>query len=67
MDNLKFGKIDIGRYPEAARKFGISDASTSKQLPTLVLFKNGEEKLRRPMVDGKGKVVRFFFTGVRVS
>ncbi|KAK7580390.1 hypothetical protein V9T40_001019 [Parthenolecanium corni] len=67
LDNLKFGKIDIGRYPEAARKFGISDASTSKQLPTLVLFKNGEEKLRRPMVDGKGKVVRFFFTGDNVK
>lgn len=64
VDNLKFGKIDVGRYPEAAKKFAISDASTSKQLPTLILFRNGEEVIRRPYVDAKGKVTRFFFTAV---
>lgn len=64
LDNLKFGKIDIGRYREAAEKFGISDASTSKQLPTLMLFKNGEEVMRRPCADTRGKIARFFFTAV---
>lgn len=67
VDNLKFGKIDVGRYPEAAKKFAISDASTSKQLPTLILFRNGEEVIRRPYVDAKGKVTRFFFTADNVK
>lgn len=66
-ENFKFGKIDVGRYPDVAKKFGISDASTSKQLPTLALFKNGEEVMRRPGVDAKGKIVRFFFTADNVK
>ncbi|XKL67524.1 hypothetical protein PGB90_003015 [Kerria lacca] len=67
LNNLKFGKIDVGRYPDAAKKFEISDASTSKQLPTLILFKNGEEVLRRPTFDVKGKVIRFFFTADNIK
>ncbi|XP_065202641.1 thioredoxin-related transmembrane protein 2 homolog [Planococcus citri] len=67
LDNLKFGKIDIGRYRDAAEKFGISDASTSKQLPTLILFKNGEEVMRRPCADSRGKLTRFFFTADNIK
>lgn len=62
LDNLKFGKIDVGRYPDAANKYAICDSSTSRQLPTLILFKNGVDAIRRPLVDNKSKVVRFFFT-----
>jgi len=64
LDNLKFGKIDVGRYPDAAKKYSISDSSTSKQLPTVILFRHGEEFTRRPVVDLKGKTMRFFFTAV---
>lgn len=63
---LKFGKIDISRFPEAAQKFNISDASLSRQLPTVIMFKNGVEVLRRPTYDNKGKVFKFFFTGVNI-
>ncbi|XP_066907526.1 thioredoxin-related transmembrane protein 2 homolog [Halyomorpha halys] len=62
LDNLKFGKIDIGRYPEAAVKYHINDSSLSKQLPTIILFKDGKEAVRRPVVDSKGKLIKFFFT-----
>ncbi|KAL5238180.1 hypothetical protein ACI65C_005590 [Semiaphis heraclei] len=59
---LKFGKIDISRYPDAAYKYNISDSSLSRQLPTVIMFKNGVEELRRPTYDSKGKIFKFFFT-----
>lgn len=62
LDNLKFGKMDIGRYPDAGVKYHVSDASTSKQLPTLILFKEGKEVERRPYADHKGKLVKFLFS-----
>lgn len=61
---LKFGKIDISRYPDAAQKYNISDSSLSRQLPTVIMFQNGVEVLRRPTYDSKGKVFKFFFTEV---
>uniref|UniRef100_A0A0K8TMV0 Putative thioredoxin-like protein n=1 Tax=Tabanus bromius TaxID=304241 RepID=A0A0K8TMV0_TABBR len=62
LDNLKFGKIDVGRFPEAAKKYHVSDSSFSRQLPTIILFQNGKEVDRRPMVDSKGKLTKFFFS-----
>lgn len=61
---LRFGKIDISRYPDAAIKYNISDSSLSRQLPTVIMFKNGVEELRRPTYDSKGKIFKFFFTEV---
>lgn len=62
LDNLRFGKVDIGRFPETAKKYYISDSSLSRQLPTVILFKNGKEILRRPCADAKGKLQTFFFS-----
>ena len=62
LENLKFGKIDIGRHPEAAAKYRINDSSKSKQLPTLILFKEGKEFDRRPYIDRNGKLVHFLFS-----
>lgn len=62
LDNLRFGKIDIGRYPDAGKKYHVSDSSMSKQLPTLIMFKDGKEYVRRPIGDSKGKLIRFLFS-----
>ncbi|XP_075212799.1 thioredoxin-related transmembrane protein 2 homolog [Lycorma delicatula] len=62
LDNLKFGKIDVGRYPDAAKKHHISDSSLSRQLPTVIMFRDGKEVSRRPTADNKGKLQRFFFS-----
>ncbi|XP_066154730.1 thioredoxin-related transmembrane protein 2 homolog [Euwallacea fornicatus] len=67
LENLKFGKIDIGRYPEAGKKYQVSDSSFSKQLPTIILFEGGKEVLRRPTFDAKGKLVKFFFSEENTS
>uniref|UniRef100_A0A1B0ATX1 Thioredoxin domain-containing protein n=1 Tax=Glossina palpalis gambiensis TaxID=67801 RepID=A0A1B0ATX1_9MUSC len=61
-DILKLGKFDIGRFPEIAEKYRISDSSLSRQLPTVILFKNGKEVERHPKVDAKGKLLKFFFS-----
>jgi len=61
LENLKFGKVDVGRFPEIAADFGISDSAFSKQLPTLILFKEGEPSMYRPLVDSKGKLAKFHF------
>jgi len=59
---LKFGKIDVSRYHDVAQKYNISDTSLSRQLPTVIMFKNGVEVLRRPTYDNNGKIFKFFFT-----
>lgn len=64
MENLKFGKVDIGRYPDAALKYNINDSSLSRQLPTIILFKEGKEIQRRPKADHKGKLIKFLFSSV---
>lgn len=62
LDNLRFGKVDVGRFHNIAKKYCISDSSSSRQLPTLILFENGKEVVRRPSVDFKGKIQSFFFS-----
>lgn len=42
-NGLGFAKIDAGRYPKAAKDFGIDTHANSKQVPTIILFKNGKE------------------------
>ncbi|XP_074642501.1 thioredoxin-related transmembrane protein 2 homolog isoform X1 [Tubulanus polymorphus] len=53
LDNLRFGKVDVSRYPQVAEKFNIDHSSWSKQLPTMIVFQNGKEKIRRPVCEGK--------------
>jgi len=48
LDNLQFGKIDVSRYPDIAEKYGVNTGALSRQLPTVILFQNGEEADRRP-------------------
>ena len=45
-------------------RYKVDGSSWSKQLPTIILFENGKEKMRRPYVDYKGTVQKFFFTEV---
>ena len=66
LDNLKFGKVDVARSPESATKYKINTSFLSKQLPSLVMFRDGKEYVRRPVVNDKGKLVPFVFTFVSV-
>lgn len=67
LDNLKFGKLDTTRFPEVAEKFYVNTSSFSKQLPTVILFKHGKEVSRRPNIDSKYQLVKFFFSEENVT
>ncbi|KAK9765546.1 Thioredoxin- transmembrane protein 2 [Basidiobolus ranarum] len=47
-DTLKFGKIDVEKYPEVAATYDVSTSSTTLELPTVVLIRNGKEYARLP-------------------
>ncbi|MED6123917.1 hypothetical protein PIB30_054102 [Stylosanthes scabra] len=49
--NLSFGIVDLGLFPSAAEKFGISLGGFMGQLPTYILFENAAEVARFPELD----------------
>ncbi|XP_071479413.1 thioredoxin-related transmembrane protein 2-like [Diadema antillarum] len=61
-NHLKFGKFDVGRYPEIAEIFQVDSSSISKQLPTIVLFQGGKEIMRKPGRNSSGQTVKYQFT-----
>ncbi|XP_029130389.1 thioredoxin-related transmembrane protein 2 [Cajanus cajan] len=48
---LAFGIVDVGLFPNAAEKFGISLSGSMGQLPTFILFENAAEVARFPELD----------------
>ena len=63
LDNLKFGKVDVTRNSQLAEKFRVDHTSWSKQLPTVIMFQNGKESMRRPAIDLKNRPIgKFAFT-----
>ncbi|KAK5897029.1 thioredoxin-related transmembrane protein 2-A [Pseudochaenichthys georgianus] len=59
---LRFGKVDIGRYGEVAERYRVSTSPLARQLPSLMLFQEGQELMRRPMVDNKARAVSWTFS-----
>ncbi|KAK6927351.1 hypothetical protein RJ641_005942 [Dillenia turbinata] len=53
--NLSFGIVDLGLFPNAAEKFGISLGGRMGQLPSYILFENAVEVTRFPEVDFESK------------
>ncbi|KAH1203143.1 Thioredoxin-related transmembrane protein 2 [Glycine max] len=49
--NLSFGIVDLGLFPNAAERFGISLSGSMGQLPTFILFENAAEVARFPELD----------------
>ncbi|WCJ29513.1 Thioredoxin superfamily protein [Euphorbia peplus] len=53
--NLSFGVVDLGLFPNAAEKFGISLSGGMSQLPTYILFENAAEVTRFPELNFEAK------------
>jgi len=51
-DALSVGKLNIDDNPDTARRFGVLS------IPTLIVFKNGEEKARVVGARGKEAILR---------
>lgn len=58
--NLKFGKIDCGRFPEVAATYHVNTSALTTQLPTIIMFQDGKEVGRVPSIIS-GKVQKFLF------
>ncbi|VDM84743.1 unnamed protein product, partial [Strongylus vulgaris] len=61
LPNLRFGKLDIGRWPKEAERFRVNAHPTSRQLPTICVFKDAKELKRRPLVNDKMRAIPFVF------
>uniref|UniRef100_F1LE08 Thioredoxin-related transmembrane protein 2 n=1 Tax=Ascaris suum TaxID=6253 RepID=F1LE08_ASCSU len=61
LPNLRFAKLDVGRWPKEAERFRINTHPASRQLPTMSLFKDGKEVMRRPTIQNK-RAIPFVFT-----
>lgn len=56
-ERLRFGKIDVSRWPALAKRYKISiRGENGNQLPTLIMFEQGKESGRIPHVYNDGKV-----------
>lgn len=60
-DFFVFGKLDVTKYRMIADRYKIDVSVKSKNLPTLVLFEDGKEKMRRPYFNTKGAAVNYNF------
>lgn len=58
---LRFGKVDVSRYPQIAADMNVSVTGSSRQLPTLIMFKAGKELGRIPHVYEGGNVAKGVF------
>jgi len=60
---LRFAEVDVANLKDLATRYTINTSVMSRQLPTLILFEDGEEKLRFPPISqesGKvGKVLKY--------
>lgn len=59
---FKFGKLDLGRWPQAARDFKVDVNGVTDQLPTIIMFKAGVEVGRIPQVFQDGSCAKGKFT-----
>ena len=56
---LKFAEVNVALLKDLAKKYDINTSTLSRQLPSLILFENGQEQLRFPPIDEKsGKVTK---------
>uniref|UniRef100_A0A8R1DJ24 Thioredoxin domain-containing protein n=1 Tax=Caenorhabditis japonica TaxID=281687 RepID=A0A8R1DJ24_CAEJA len=62
LSNLKFGKLDIGRWASEGERFRVNAHPMSRQLPTICVFKDAKEISRRPLVNENRRAVPFVFS-----
>lgn len=58
--------MDAYKHSDLAAEHNIAISSTSWQLPTLILFQDGEETMRLPYIKSDGSVMKTILDMVRV-
>ena len=64
LPNLRFVKLDVGRYPKEGDRFRISTHVLSKQLPSMSVIRGGKQINRRPTIGVNRRAIPFKFTEV---
>ncbi|CAD5222039.1 unnamed protein product [Bursaphelenchus xylophilus] len=62
LPNLRFAKLDVGRYTKEGERFRINTHALSKQLPSISVIKNGQQVIRRPVIGENKRAIPFKFT-----
>ncbi|KAI6215147.1 hypothetical protein M3Y94_00351100 [Aphelenchoides besseyi] len=62
LPNLRFAKLDVGRYPKEGERFRINTHVMSKQLPSVSVVRAGKQVNRRPVIGSDHRAVPFKFT-----
>ena len=65
-DFLNFGKLNCSAYETIGKKYKVDVSVRSKNLPTLILFENGKEKMRRPVLNIDGSVRPYIMTAENI-
>ncbi|KAL9964972.1 hypothetical protein ACROYT_G028690 [Oculina patagonica] len=67
--HLRFGKLDVGKYPIITEKHKVDGSAVSKQLPSFsaILYEGGKETKRRPLVDRRGVITPYTFTEINIE
>lgn len=61
---MVFSRVDLSKFSKIADDIGnISTAPTSRQLPTVIAYKQGKEVGRIPVTDDQGRVPKQFIYG----
>ncbi|KAE8905860.1 hypothetical protein PF005_g29768 [Phytophthora fragariae] len=55
---LQFGRIDVNKWSDLAVENRINVSTSSWQLPSMILFQDGQEVMRLPPIDDNGKVTK---------
>lgn len=67
---VRFGRLDVSKYPSLAETISVSISPASKQLPTVICYKQGKEVARIPVPDSRGKIPKEWshgFTAAHVA
>lgn len=56
-ERLRFATVNLDKVKDISVKFSINTSGFSRQLPTVIMFEDGEEVLRFPPIDSKTKKV----------
>lgn len=56
-NTILFGKLNLASCPDVGARFGIDTQSSTKTIPTFIVFQGGKEKRRVPSLDHRGMAV----------
>ncbi|PXF49680.1 Thioredoxin-related transmembrane protein 2-like [Gracilariopsis chorda] len=64
---VRFARVDVSKYPTLADTLSVSVSPASKQLPTVICYKQGQEVARIPVMDQRGNLPKQWSRGFKAA